>query len=332
MKKLLMGNEAVALGALKAGLGFYAGYPITPASEVMHYLSKEKELAFVNAEDEIASVNMCIGASLAGKKVLTATSGPGFSLMQEGIGYGYSAELPMVIFNTQRVGPSTGMPTLPSQGDVLQSCHGSHGDIYPIVFYPNSVEEMYVYTIEAFNCAEEAKQPVILLADAFLSHMYEDVELKDIEFKIVNRKMKSIGNGIGHVSGLLTDEKGNPKTKDPDYYKVWLKKVKEKRDSVARKYNYYEHVENGNDKLIVCYGVTSRTVFELEGYDFFRPIRLFPVLDELKKVAKRYEEVIVIEMNDGQYASVLEREIGKVSRVNIVGGYISLKEVEDAIK
>jgi 2-oxoglutarate/2-oxoacid ferredoxin oxidoreductase subunit alpha len=329
MKELLMGNEAVAKGAMKAGLGFYAGYPITPASEVMHFLAKQKELAFVNAEDEIASINMCLGASLAGKKVLTATSGPGFSLMQEAVGYGYMAEIPMVLFNTQRVGPSTGMPTLPAQGDILQAIHGSHGDTYPIVFYPNSVKEIYEFTIKSFNCAEEARQPVILLSDAFLSHMYEVVEIEDVPLK--TRDMKSIGTGIGHVTGLLSKD-GVPMTKDPDYYKLWIKKVKKKRDDVVKDYQFFEYDENGNDKLVVSFGLTSRVVKDLEGYDFFRPILMYPVVEKLKEVARKYKEIIVVEMNDGQYASILEKELKrKIRSVKVHGGYISLKEIKNEL-
>ena len=324
-----MGNEAVAKAAMKVGLGFYAGYPITPASEVMHFLAKEKTLPFVNAEDEIASINMCVGASLAGKKVLTATSGPGFSLMQEGIGYGYMAEVPLVVFNSQRVGPSTGMPTLPAQSDIFQAIYGCHGDTYPIVFYPNSVKEIYKCTIEAFNCAEEARQPVILLSDAFLSHMYEVVEIEDI--KIKKRKMKSIGTGIGHVTGLLSKD-GVPMTKDPDYYKAWIKKAKEKRDNVVKNYQFYEYENKGNEKLIVSFGVTSRVVKDLEGYDFFRPILMYPVVEKFKEISEKYKEIIVIEMNSGQYASILEKELKReVKLISIQGGYISLKEIKDEL-
>jgi 2-oxoglutarate/2-oxoacid ferredoxin oxidoreductase subunit alpha len=321
-----MGNEAVALGALKAGMTFYAGYPITPASEIMHFLAKVKDLEFVHCEDEIASINMIFGASLAGCKTMTATSGPGFSLMQEGLGLGYMAEIPFVIVNTMRVGPSTGMPTLPSQGDVSFACYNSHGDTYPIIFYPNSVEECFKVTIDAFNCAEEARQPVILLMDAFLSHMYEPVDVDNIKVEIKNRDMKKLGSQMGHVTGLIS-ENGKPKTKDPEVYKKWLKYSKEKRDRVADNYKLYEYVEK-SDKLIIAYGVTSRVVMDLEGYSIFRPIRLFPVLDELKEVCSKYEDITVVEMNDGQYADILEKELlKKVKRISILGGDINLEDV-----
>jgi 2-oxoglutarate/2-oxoacid ferredoxin oxidoreductase subunit alpha len=328
--KLLMGNEAVALGALKAGMGFYSGYPITPASEIMHFLAKVKDLSFVHCEDEIAAINMIIGASLAGRKTMTATSGPGFSLMQEGLGLGYMAEIPFVIVNTMRVGPSTGMPTLPSQGDVSFACHNSHGDTYPIIFYPNSVEECYKITIEAFNCAEEAKQPVILLMDAFLSHMYEPVDVESINVDIKNRDKKKLGEGLGHTTGLIS-ENGDPKTKDPEAYKRWLKRVKEKRDNIVKNYNQYEYTKAG-DKLIIAYGVTSRVVSDLKDYSIFRPIRLFPVLDELKEIAKEHSEIIVVEMNDGQYADILEKELKReIKRVPILGGDITLEDVRKGL-
>ena len=199
----MQGNDAIAQGAIDAGLGFYAGYPITPASEIMHYLANVKEIKFIQPEDEIASVNLCMGASLAGLKSMTATSGPGFSLMQEGIGFGHMGRIPSVIVNVQRVGPSTGMPTLPSQGDILQTKNGSHGDYFPIVFYPNSVEELYKYTIEAFNASEQAKIPVILVrhfASTFISftiNLSESISKECFAFAFAD--FKSFCRGIADV-------------------------------------------------------------------------------------------------------------------------------------
>ncbi len=329
LNELLMGNEAVALGALRAGMKFYAGYPITPASEIMQFLAKVKEIYFVHCEDEIAAINMIVGASLSGCKTMTATSGPGFSLMQEGLGLGYMMEVPMVVVNTMRVGPSTGMPTLPSQGDVYQSCYGSHGDVYPIVFYPNSVEECFTVTVDAFNCAEESKQPVILLMDAFISHMYEPLDIKNIESKKVERDGKNIGNNKGHVTGLISED-GKPKTKDPEAYRRWNAKVKKRRGDVVKNYNQYEFIDRGG-KLIVAYGVCSRICMDLED-SLFRPIRLFPVLDELKEIAKKFDEIVVVEMNDGQYASILEMELKReVKKVSILGGDINIEDVKSRL-
>ncbi len=331
MKKLVHGNEAVVKGALKAGLKFYAGYPITPASEIMASLSKEKSIGFVHTEDEISAINMIIGASLAGTKTMTATSGPGFSLMQEGIGLAYSAEVPIVVVNSQRVGPSTGMPTLASQGDILQSAYGTHGDTYPIVFAPNSVKECYEMTIKAFNVAEESKGPVILLMDAFLSRLYESVDFDKVE--VTERKLKPLGTGKRHFTGLLSKD-NVPCTTDSDYYRQWLKEMKEKRDRAASKYELYEYIKNKDaDTLLIAYGFTSRVVLPLKNkYSIFRPIRLFPVVEKLKEIASNYKRVVVVEMNDGQYATEVERLLKRdVEKVSQLGGKIDLKDIKEKL-
>ncbi|MFN6991697.1 MAG: 2-oxoacid:acceptor oxidoreductase subunit alpha, partial [Fervidobacterium sp.] len=181
------GNEACAYGAIKAGCRFYAGYPITPSSEIAETMAKELPKVggvFIQMEDEIASAAAIIGASLAGTKSMTATSGPGFSLMQEAIGYAIMTETPTVFVNVMRGGPSTGMPTKPSQGDIMQARWGTHGDHAIIALYPSTFEEVYRLTIRAFNLAEEYRTPVILLMDEVLGHMYENFVLppeKEIE-------------------------------------------------------------------------------------------------------------------------------------------------------
>ena len=335
MKKLIFGNEAVVLGALDAGMKFYAGYPITPASEIMHILSNEKNISFLQAEDEISSVNMCLGASLGGAKSMTATSGPGFSLMQEGIGYGHMARIPMVIVDVQRVGPSTGMPTLPSQGDLIQTIHGSHGDYYPIVFYPNSVQELYEYTIKAFNASEQSRTPVILLSDGMISSMHESVELNK-NIKTIERKEKPFGEQNRHVTGLLSKD-GLPATRDYKYYSKWLQDYKNDISKVAKNYEDFEYLENKKSKiLIVCFGAVSKPIYELKGnYSIFRPIRMFPVLEkQFKEVADKHDKIIVVEMNDGQYASELKKIIGpeKIHSIPVLGGQISLEEIKKEIE
>lgn len=334
MKKLLQGNEAVVEGALRAGMVFYAAYPITPASEIMHEMAKTK-IEFVHAEDEIASVNMIIGASLAGAKSMTSTSGPGMSLMQEGIGLAHMMEVPIVVVNVMRVGPGTGMPTLPSQQDILQTKYGAHGDHYQIVLYPNSVEECYRYTIEAFNAAEESLSPVTLLSDGFIAHLYENIDPDKIEVKIKSRKREPFGKGNRHFTGLIS-EHGIPKTMDTAVYRKWIESVKKKINTIAKNYNFYEYQKNKrSDTLLIAYGITSRVIEPLNRkYSIFRPIRIFPLLeDELKQAAKAHKHIVVIEMNDGQYKNEVERLLKRdIELISIQGGSISLKEIVNELK
>src|SRR3972149_7873233 len=181
---LLQGNEAVVEGALRAGCRFYAGYPITPATEISELLSVKLPQVggtFIQMEDEIASLGAVIGASLAGVKSMTATSGPGFSLMQENLGFAVIAEIPCVIVNVMRGGPSTGLPTFPSQGDVMQARWGTHGDHPIIVLSASPVRECFDMTVKAFNFSEKFRTPVILLIDEVIAHMREKILLSDGE-------------------------------------------------------------------------------------------------------------------------------------------------------
>jgi 2-oxoglutarate ferredoxin oxidoreductase subunit alpha len=335
MKRLVLGNEAVALGALRAGMTFFAAYPITPASEIMHFLAnKEKEIAFVHAEDEIASIHMAIGASLAGRKAMTSTSGPGMSLKQEAIGLAHMMEVPLVVVNVQRVGPSTGMPTMPSQGDVLQARHGSHGDYNPIVLYPSSVGECYKYTMEAFNAAEESRSPVILLLDGFLSHLAETVDLDAINVAPAPRILAPLGQGNRHFTGLLAKD-GVPRTHDTLYYREWYHRVKDKMERTVKNYRFFEFLKNDQaDTLLVAYGISHRVVLPLKKeFSLFKPITMFPVLeDELKEAAAGHKRVIVVEMNDGQYRGEVERVLHRdVLGIPMLGGEISLNEIKERL-
>lgn len=328
--KLLMGNEAIVEAALKSGVDFFSAYPITPASEIMHNVAKHKNIKFIQAEDEIAAINMCIGASLAGAKTFTATSGPGFSLKQESIGLAFKVGSPLVIIDSQRVGPSTGMPTLSAQGDISQAKHGSHGEYVNIVFYPNSVEESYKYFIEALNCAEEALSPVILLMDGYLSHMYETVNLDKIKFKLKKRNLPELGKLKRHFTGL-TSINSIPATKDPQVYRDWWKKRKKQVLDIAEKYNFYEYLENKkSNTLLIAYGISSRVILPLkEKYSIFRPIRLFPIVEDLKKIAKKYSKIVIVEMNDGQYKNELEAFLKRdIKLISQLGGKISLEEIK----
>ncbi len=326
-KILLQGNQAIAQAAVRAGLGFYAGYPITPASEILHELVNEKTVKLLQMEDEIASINAIIGASLAGAKSMTATSGPGFSLMQESIGLAHMMEVPLVVVNVQRVGPSTGMPTLPAQGDVLQCKYGSHGDYFPIVFYPNSVDELYQYTFHAFNAAEESRSPVILLSDGYVGHLYETIEEKD--YQISKRALPPLGSSNRHFTGL-THEGSIPATSDPEVHKKFIKHLERKQKRIAKKYNGYEYIENSSsDTLLIAYGSLSRVSYHFkDDFAIYRPIRIFPMIEDIKEIAGQYKEVIVMEMNTGQYANEVERLLHhKVHLVPILGGKVDLQEI-----
>ena len=191
-QRLVQGNEACAHGALYAGCNFYAGYPITPSSEVMEILSHEmpaRKRVFIQMEDEIASISAIIGAAWGGAKAMTATSGPGFSLMQEGIGYAAITETPCVIVNCQRWGPSTGQPTKGAQGDVMQAIWGTHGDHPVIVLTASNVRDAFDMTVQAFNLAEEYRVPVVLLMDEVLAHMRENIDWPEPgEIAVAERK------------------------------------------------------------------------------------------------------------------------------------------------
>ncbi|MCK4312050.1 MAG: 2-oxoacid:acceptor oxidoreductase subunit alpha, partial [Candidatus Cloacimonetes bacterium] len=250
---LMQGNEAIARGALDAGVNFFAGYPITPSTEVAEILSVElpkRGGKLIQMEDEIASISAIIGASLAGAKAMTATSGPGFSLMLEGIGFAKITETPCVVIDVMRGGPSTGLPTKPSQSDIMQTRWGNHGDAPAIVLYPDSVLETYELTIRAVNLSEKYRTCVVLLTDEILGHMREAVSLPDLKnIKIVNRikptvppewyrhydenpkyiqPVASYGEGYRfHVTGLAHDDYGFP-TNKADEITLMMDRLKKK--------------------------------------------------------------------------------------------------------
>lgn len=330
---ILQGNDAVALGALKAGLTFFAGYPITPASEILHALvERPEQVRVLQMEDEIASINACVGAALAGAKAMTATSGPGFSLMQEGIGLGHMVEAPLVVVNVQRVGPSTGMPTFGAQGDILQCRWGSHGDYFPIVLYPNSVSELYTHTIHAFNAAEESMSPVVLLSDGCIGHLYETAELADVPLKA--RKSKPLGGGSRHFTSL-THAGSYPKATAPSAHQELVAALARKTAETAARYAFYEYLPcKGADTLIVAFGAASRAAYHFkERCAVFRPIRIFPMLEELAEIARGYKRVVVIEMNAGQYKLLVEALLQRpVGFIPLLGGVVRMSYIEEALK
>lgn len=370
--KLMQGNEACVEAAIAAGMKFYAGYPITPSTEIAE-LSAEKLPRvggkFIQMEDEIASISAIIGASIAGLKAMTATSGPGFSLKQEGIGYAVITETPCVIVDVQRGGPSTGMPTAPAQGDIMQARWGTHGDHSIIALYPWSVKEIYHTTIRAFNLAEKYRTPVILLMDEVIGHMRESIDLPNIdEIEVYNRKkpscspeeykpykvkegdivpeMAGFGEGYRfHVTGLTHGETGFPSNNGKiaeELIKRLVSKIEDNKDDIVE---VDEYMLDDAEIAIVAFGSTARSakaavdILREEGIKIglFRPITIWPLADkQLVELSKRVKRLVVVEMNLGQYYLAVDRVVGKYTNVEkygrVSGELISPQEIVDFIK
>ncbi len=331
----LSGNIASAEAAILAGCRFYAGYPITPSSDLMEHLARRFPQVggtLVQMEDEIGSIAAAIGASWTGVKAMTATSGPGLSLMAENIGFAAMTETPLVIVDVMRGGPSTGQPTIASQGDVMQARWGSHGDYEIIALSPNSVQEYFDLTIKAFNLAEEYRVPVLVLSDAEIAHMVESMVVPE-EVEVVNRKTYPEGERIlrpfeaetdvgvppfpvfgrgnkVHVTGLTHDERGYPDTVSPDTHArlVWrlVNKIRKNADKIAD----VEIINPDSDVLIVSYGIASRSVYaavKSGRAGLFRPRVLWPFPERRFGEVAGGKQVVVVEMNTGQYFYEVER-------------------------
>jgi 2-oxoglutarate ferredoxin oxidoreductase subunit alpha len=349
------GNEACAEAAIVAGCRFFAGYPITPSSEIAEHLSKrlpQVDGIALQMEDELASIGAIIGASWAGAKSMTATSGPGFSLMQEGIGYAFMTETPCVVVDVQRAGPSTGQATKCGQGDIMQARWGTHGDYSAIVLSPNSVQEMFDLTIRAFNLSEKYRTPVILLADEIIAHMREQMILPNAEtLEIISRRkprpddkaffgleeippMPSIGDGFNVVvTGSTHDEYGIRATADPIIHRRLIErlnaKIQKHVDVIADLESYdVDECRVG----IVSYGCTSRSVYEAiesaekkgikVGHVRLRTLWPFPE-GIVRKMAETARAIIVPEMNLKQLYYEVERVANgetHVSPLNKIGG------------
>lgn len=356
---LMQGNEAVAYGALDAGVDFFAGYPITPSTEIAEILSAElpkRGGTFIQMEDEIASICAITGASLAGAKSLTATSGPGFSLMQEGIGFAKITETPCVVVNVQRVGPSTGMPTSPAQGDIMQAKWGSHGDSPAIVLYPDSVKESYELTIRAINLSEKYRTCVILLLDEVLGHMREAVQLPDLSStRIINRikptvpphwykhydenqkylsPLASYGEGYRfHVTGLTHDSHGFPTNKSSEAAEM-MERLRKKISYNIRDLVQIESRQMDDAKIaIFAAGITARAakaaiaMARAEGIQvgLLRPLTIWPFPDDaVRKMLRNVETVIVPELNQGQ----LIHEIQRLTKEKSDGNLIALQRAD----
>ncbi|OEF98684.1 2-oxoacid:acceptor oxidoreductase subunit alpha [Desulfuribacillus alkaliarsenatis] len=367
--ELIQGNEACVEAALKAGIDFYAGYPISPSTEITELFAQKLiplGKKFIQMEDEIASMAAIIGASLTGKKVMTATSGPGFTLMQENIGFAAATETPCVVINVQRAGPSTGLPTTPAQGDMMQARWGSHGDYSIIALVPYSVRECFDLTVRAFNLAEKYRTPVIVLMDEIIGHMRENVKLPDT-VNVVNRAkpvetpddhiqykntedlvppMATLGTGYKfHVTGLTHDEQGFP-TSNPTTIEKFITRINEKihanYDDIV---DVQEHDTEDSEYLFFCYGSAARSCYKAyklareQGIKvgIMRPRTIWPFpkkhLQGLKHSS--IKKIIVPELNRGQIvreveASVTGIEVIPVNKYN--GELFTPQELLDVLK
>ncbi len=368
--KLVQGDIACAMGAIDAGCRFFAGYPITPASDIAEEMSKLLPMVggkFIQMEDEIASMAAIIGGSLAGAKSMTATSGPGFSLKQENLGFAIMAEIPTVVVNVQRGGPSTGLPTLPSQSDMMQARWGTHGDHEIIAIIPYTVEEVYYETIRAFNLAEMLRTPVILLMDEVIGHMSENFKRPDkSKIEIINRKFPTktpeeyfpydeneglvpplapFGKGYRyHVTGLAHDKTGFPSTHEES-----VKRLMERmRDKILNNRAIIDKCDirkEGNEEIgIFAYGSSARTSIEAidnlkeKGIDvaLMRPVTIWPFpKEQLLEFAKGLKKIVVPEMNFGQIVGEVKKYLSDDVEIiplnKYTGRLITPEEIVDKI-
>ncbi|MBI2958145.1 MAG: 2-oxoacid:acceptor oxidoreductase subunit alpha [Chloroflexi bacterium] len=350
----MQGNEAIAEGALAAGIGFFGAYPITPANEIGEIMARElprRGGVFIQMEDEIASLAAVVGASLGGLKAATATSGPGFSLMQENIGYAASTEIPCVVINVQRAGPSTGLPTGPAQGDVMQSRWGTHGDHPIIVLAPSSVSECYGLTVRAFNLSEKYRTPVILLADEAVGHMREAVgDLPALP--VINRARAEVpaewyfpyDNNLGdvpplanfgegyryHVTGLFHDKSGFP-TERQDEIEPWMErlfhKIEGNLDDIVQ---VEEEAVEDAETVLISYGGAARSARHAMNQarekgvrvGLLRLLTLWPfAAAKVRSLSQQAIRFIVVEMNRGQMTLEVERVVAGRIPVDAVHRY-----------
>ena len=349
--KFVQGNEACVEGALYAGLDFYAGYPITPSTEIAELMSLRLPPAggkFIQMEDEIASICAIIGASLTGHKVMTATSGPGFSLMQEGLGYAIMAEIPCVIVNVMRGGPSTGLPTSPGQGDVFQARWGAHGDHAIVAMTASNHQDVFSTTVDAFNIAETYRTPVILLFDEVIGHMRENIIIPDAgELPVVQRLRTSVKTGVDYhpylpredgrlpmsdfggehrynVTGLYHDMWGFP-SNNPDVVHELIHHLVDKLiHNVDRLTRYKEYYLEDARTIIISYGGAARSALDIVENRRARGERLgllelqtlwpFPYGLVEEKCANA-RNIVVVEMNMGQIVRAVKQAVKDPERV-----------------
>jgi 2-oxoglutarate ferredoxin oxidoreductase subunit alpha len=352
----IQGNIACAEGALAAGCRFFGGYPITPSTEIAEHMAMKLpnvQGTFIQMEDEIGSIAAVIGASWTGMRAMTATSGPGLSLMMENIGYAVMTEAPLVIVDIQRGGPSTGQPTMASQGDMFQCRFGSHGDYSIIALSPATVQEMYEMTAEAFNLADRYRVPVFLMADEIIGHMREKMTLPDtvpvIPVRVRTKKsplpFKAGRDGIPlftpfgrghhvHVTGLTHDERGYPVTTNPRVHESLVTRLVSKVESARKTIASFEVTNPDAEIVFVSYGAPTRAVWQTlhdtrdERVGHFRLKVVWPFPDWVEELFPRARVFIVPEMNLGLISRELERHVSApVISVPRLGG--TLHEPED---
>mgnify|MGYP002661359472 FL=1 len=342
------GNELAAKAALDADVEFFGGYPITPSSEIMHILSSAlpaRGQACIQMEDEISGICTAIGAAMSGKRSMTASSGPGISLKAENLGVGYISEIPLVVVNVMRGGPSTGLPTRVAQGDLLQARNPTHGDVKSITLVPGNLRECYTETVRAFNLADRFMQPVFILLDETIGHMSGKAVIPDLEEvqagKISRRKFtgdkkdyKPYGVGADepailnpmfegyryHFTGLHHGPTGHP-TEDAELCDALMKRLFNKVDAHLDELELNEeYMLEDADIMIIAYGSVSLGVTEAinrmrkEGMKIgmFRPLTIWPSpAKRIKELMTRFDKVLVTELNMGQFAGEVERVSGR---------------------
>ena len=361
------GDVACAEGAIASGCRFFAGYPITPATEIAETMSSrmpEVKGIFIQMEDEIASMNAILGASSAGVKSMTATSGPGFSLMMENFGLGIMMEIPAVLVNIQRGGPSTGLPTITGQQDMMQARWGSHGDYEVIALSPSSPQEMFDFTIKAFNLSEKYRLPVLVMADEIVGHMTEKVIIPDKKtINLVSRKkpavpqkdylmykpeedlvpvMANAGDGYKVITtGLTHDEKGYP-AMNAEAHERLVKRLcdkilKNKSDIIE----YEERYTEDADIVVITYGIPARSALRAvkdarkEGIKagLLRLITVWPFYEEkVTELARKTRALIVPEINNGQIVREVERSARGKTKVIPISKFAELHTPQEILK
>lgn len=368
----VQGNEVCAEAAVYAGLGFYAGYPITPSSEIMEYMARRLPALgrrFLQMEDEMASLAAIIGASLTGHKVMTATSGPGFSLMQEALGFAVMAEIPCVIVDVQRGGPSTGLPTHAGQADVYQARWGTHGDHAIIALTASNHQDLFRITVEAFNMAETYRTPVVLLLDEVVGHTREKLEVPAAgEYEVVKRLRTSVPEGVDYhpylpredgrlpmsdfgsdhrynVTGLYHNMWGFP-TSDPDVIHGLIHHLMDKIDNNIKDITRYkEYYLSDADCVLVSYGCSARSALHIVENRRQRGVKLgllelqtiwpFPAALVREKCSQaRY--IVAVEMNMGQVVHEVKRAVDYPERVflanRVDGEFITPTDIKNVLR